>query len=93
MSPERPKKLTEFGLNLIKVGVEPWLGKIILDNLSQHLGREGVVLAALMANAGTIFCRFGTKVEKSKSNSLKLCFCHPDGDLFYSYFSLQGVGG
>lgn len=76
------KKLTESGLKLVKLGVEPRLGKMILDSLSQGLGREGLVLAALMANAGSIFCRVGTEAEKSKSDCLKLRFCHPDGDLF-----------
>ena len=53
-----------------------------MDSLSQHLGREGPVLATLMENARSIFCRFGTKVEKSKSGCLKLHFCHLDGELF-----------
>ena len=88
MWPESP----ESGLNLVKLGVEPRLGKIILDNLSKNLGREGLVLASLMQNVGSIFCRFGTEVEKSKSDCLKLHLCHLDGDLFYSSFSLQGVG-
>ena len=75
-------KLTESGLKLVKLGVEPLLGNIILDNFSQGLGREGIVLAALMENAGSIFYWVGTSAEKSKSNCLKLCFCHLDGDLF-----------
>ncbi|KAH9292074.1 hypothetical protein KI387_042739, partial [Taxus chinensis] len=75
-------KLTESGLNIVKLGVEPRLGKIILESISQGLGREGLVLAAVMANAGSIFCRVGTEGEKSKSDRLKLRFCHPDGDLF-----------
>ena len=73
------------------MGVEPRLGKIILDNLSKHLGREGLVLASLMENAGSIFCRFGTEEEKSKSDCLKLCFCHPDGDpLLFFQFTRSG---
>ena len=35
-----------------------------------------------MENVGSIFCRFGTEEEKSNSGCLKLCFCHPDGELF-----------
>ena len=54
------KKLTESGLNLVKLGVEPQLGKINLDSLTHHFGRECLVLASLMANAKSIFCRFGT---------------------------------
>ncbi|XP_057829663.2 ATP-dependent RNA helicase DEAH11, chloroplastic [Cryptomeria japonica] len=75
-------KLTELGLNIVKLGVEPRLGKIIIESFSQGLGREGLVLAAVMANASSIFCRVGTEAEKSKSDRLKLRFCHPDGDLF-----------
>eukprot|EP01018_Ginkgo_biloba_P028693 Gb_34264 [translate_table: standard] len=75
-------QLNEVGLKLVKLGVEPRLGKIILDSFSQGLGREGLVLAAVMANAGSIFCRVGTDAEKSKSDRLKVRFCHPDGDLF-----------
>ena len=76
------KKLTKSGLNLVNMGVKPRLGKIIMNNLSQHLGREGLLLVVLMENAGSIFCRFGTEAEKSKSDCLKLRFCHPNGDLF-----------
>ena len=66
---------------------------MILEILSQHLGSEGLVLAALKENTGSIFCRFGTGEQKSKSDCLNLCFYDLDGDLFYSSFSLQGVGG
>ncbi|XP_057846134.2 ATP-dependent RNA helicase DEAH12, chloroplastic [Cryptomeria japonica] len=75
-------KLTDFGWKLVKLGVEPRLGKIILDCFNQRLGREGLVLAAVMANAGSIFCRVGTEADKSKSDCLKLRFCNQYGDLF-----------
>ncbi|KAG9456429.1 hypothetical protein H6P81_000937 [Aristolochia fimbriata] len=75
-------ELTDIGRNLVKLGLEPKLGKIILDSCDYSLGREGLVLAAVMANASTIFCRVGTEEEKSRADCLKVQFCHKDGDLF-----------
>ncbi|KAK6150361.1 hypothetical protein DH2020_015293 [Rehmannia glutinosa] len=74
--------LTAEGREMVKLGIEPRLGKIILQCFRQRLGREGLVLAAVMANSSSIFCRVGTEVDKLKSDCLKVQFCHPDGDLF-----------
>ncbi|KAF3439242.1 hypothetical protein FNV43_RR17517 [Rhamnella rubrinervis] len=75
-------ELTEEGRYLVKMGVEPRLGKLILSSFNHRLSREGIVLAALMANASSIFCRVGTDEEKLKSDNLKVQFCHCSGDLF-----------
>lgn len=75
-------ELTEVGWRLVKMGIEPRLGKLILGCFDHRLGREGLVLAAVMANASSIFFRVGTDEEKLKSDSLKVKFCHQDGDLF-----------
>ncbi|KAA8545630.1 hypothetical protein F0562_020414 [Nyssa sinensis] len=75
-------ELTDDGHYLVKLGIEPRLGKIILDSFRHQLHREGVVLAAVMANASSIFCRVGTSENKLKSDCLKVRFCHRDGDLF-----------
>ena len=75
-------ELTDEGLWLVKMGIEPRLGKLILGCLNHRLGREGLVLAAVMANASSIFFRVGTDEEKLKSDCLKVKFCHQDGDLF-----------
>ncbi|KAJ6852262.1 ATP-dependent RNA helicase DEAH12, chloroplastic-like [Iris pallida] len=75
-------KLTSTGLSLVNLGIEPRLGKIILDCYGLGLKREGLVLAALMANSSSIFCRVGTDEEKYKADCLKLPFCHHGGDLF-----------
>lgn len=75
-------KLTGAGRYLVKLGVEPRLGKLIYSCYNHHYGREGLVLAAVMANASSIFCRVGTLVDKLKSDSLKVRFCHHSGDLF-----------
>eukprot|EP00257_Ricinus_communis_P018271 XP_015576939.1 ATP-dependent RNA helicase DEAH12, chloroplastic [Ricinus communis] len=75
-------ELTMDGHYLVKLGIEPRLGKIILDSCRHGLRKEGVVLAAVMANASSIFCRIGTNDDKLKSDCLKLQFCHQDGDLF-----------
>ncbi|KAG6789305.1 hypothetical protein POTOM_005397 [Populus tomentosa] len=40
---------------LVKLGIEPRLGKIILESVSYGLRKEGVVLAAAMENARSIF--------------------------------------
>ncbi|XP_065870868.1 ATP-dependent RNA helicase DEAH11, chloroplastic-like isoform X1 [Euphorbia lathyris] len=75
-------ELTADGNNLVKLGTEPRLGKIILESCRYGLRKEGVVLAAVTANASSIFCRVGTDDDKLKSDCLKVRFCHPDGDLF-----------
>ncbi|XP_058096941.1 ATP-dependent RNA helicase DEAH11, chloroplastic-like isoform X2 [Magnolia sinica] len=75
-------ELTDIGHQLVKLGIEPRLGKLILGSFDHGLGREGLVLAAVMANASSIFCRVGTDEEKSKSDCLKVQFCHRNGDLF-----------
>ncbi|KAL5198889.1 hypothetical protein ABZP36_002401 [Zizania latifolia] len=75
-------ELTDTGRHLVKLGIEPRLGKIMLDCFSFGLKKEGVVLAAVMANSSSIFCRVGTDEEKYKADRLKVPFCHPDGDLF-----------
>ncbi|KAG5574593.1 hypothetical protein H5410_054727 [Solanum commersonii] len=75
-------ELTAEGLKLVKLGIEPRLGKMILSCIDQRLGKEGVVLAAVMANSSSIFCRVGSEGDKLKSDCRKVQFCHPSGDLF-----------
>lgn len=75
-------ELTKDGLKLVRLGVEPRLGKMILQCFDHQLGKEGVVLAAVMANANSIFCRVGNEEDKLKSDCLKVQFCHHYGDLF-----------
>ncbi|GJR82704.1 ATP-dependent RNA helicase DEAH11, chloroplastic-like protein [Tanacetum coccineum] len=75
-------KLTKDGKMLVKLGIEPRLGKMILKSFENRLGREGLVLAAVMANSSSIFCRVGNEEDKQKSDCLKVQFCHKSGDLF-----------
>lgn len=75
-------QLTGEGRYLVKLGIEPRLGKLILGCKEHLLFREGIVLAAVMANASSIFCRVGNDENKQKSDCLKVQFCHPGGDLF-----------
>lgn len=75
-------ELTSVGHKLVRLGIEPRLGKIILDSFYYGLKKEGLVLAAVMANCSSIFCRVGSDSEKRKADCLKVPFCHPDGDLF-----------
>ncbi|KAI3695771.1 hypothetical protein L1987_78771 [Smallanthus sonchifolius] len=75
-------KLTKDGRMLVKLGIEPRLGKMILKCCENRLGREGLVLAAVMTNSSSIFCRVGKEEDKQKSDCLKVQFCHPGGDLF-----------
>ncbi|TKY47680.1 ATP-dependent RNA helicase DHX8/PRP22 [Spatholobus suberectus] len=75
-------ELTSEGWCLVRMGIEPRLGKLILGCFKHGLGREGIVLAAVMANASSIFCRVGNEFDKQRSDCLKVQFCHCDGDLF-----------
>ncbi|XP_048555312.1 ATP-dependent RNA helicase DEAH12, chloroplastic-like isoform X2 [Triticum urartu] len=75
-------ELTDTGRYLVKLGIEPRLGKIMLDCFDVGLRKEGVVLAAVMANSSNIFCRVGTDEEKHKADLQKVRLCHRDGDLF-----------
>ncbi|XP_019185180.1 PREDICTED: ATP-dependent RNA helicase DEAH11, chloroplastic-like [Ipomoea nil] len=75
-------ELTAEGQRIVKLGIEPRLGKMLLDCFQHELGKEGLALAAVIANYSTIFCRVGTEEEKLKSDRYKVQFCHPFGDLF-----------
>ncbi|CAH9070258.1 unnamed protein product [Cuscuta epithymum] len=75
-------QITADGRLLVKLGIEPRIGKILISCFRNRLGREGLVLAAVMTNSSSIFCRVGTEVEKLKSDCNKVQFCHPSGDLF-----------
>ncbi|XP_022775002.1 ATP-dependent RNA helicase DEAH11, chloroplastic-like [Durio zibethinus] len=75
-------ELTDDGRYLVKLGIEPRLGKLILSCFHCGLRREGLVLAAVMANATSIFCRVGNEDDKVKADCLKVKFCHRNGDLF-----------
>lgn len=74
--------VTDTGQRILKLDIEPQLAKIVLDSFSCGLRKEGLVLAALMANASNIFCRVGSEDDKHKADCLKLPFCHSNGDLF-----------
>ncbi|XP_047340224.1 ATP-dependent RNA helicase DEAH12, chloroplastic-like [Impatiens glandulifera] len=75
-------ELTGEGKKLVRLGIEPRLGKLILECFYNNLGKEGLVLAAVTANASSIFCRYGNEENKHKSDRYKVKFCHRDGDLF-----------
>ncbi|KAI4330188.1 hypothetical protein MLD38_028491 [Melastoma candidum] len=44
---------------------------MVLSCFAQCLGNEGIVLAAFLANASSIFCRVGTDEDKLKSDFIK----------------------
>ncbi|XP_006286881.2 ATP-dependent RNA helicase DEAH12, chloroplastic [Capsella rubella] len=75
-------ELTQEGHCLVKLGLEPKLGKLILSCFRYRMGKEGIVLAAVMANASSIFCRVGNLDDKMKADRLKVQFCNHNGDLF-----------
>ncbi|CAM8936323.1 unnamed protein product [Rhodiola kirilowii] len=75
-------ELTEDGRCFVKLGIEPRLGKLLMGCFHYGLQREGLVLASVMANANNIFCRVGDEENKLKADSLKVHFCHQNGDLF-----------
>ncbi|CAH8281561.1 unnamed protein product [Eruca vesicaria subsp. sativa] len=75
-------ELTQEGHCLVKLGLEPKLGKLILGCFRHRMGKEGIVLAAVMANASSIFCRVGNFEDKMKADCLKVKFCNHNGDLF-----------
>ncbi|CAL9155770.1 ATP-dependent RNA helicase DEAH11, chloroplastic-like [Musa acuminata AAA Group] len=75
-------ELTETGWYLVKLGIEPRLGKIILGCFDHGLRKEGIILATIMPNASSIFCRVGSEEDKYRADCLRVPFCHHDGDLF-----------
>ncbi|KAI8535349.1 hypothetical protein RHMOL_Rhmol10G0167400 [Rhododendron molle] len=62
------------GLKLVRLGIEPWLGKLILQCFEHRLGKEGLVLAAIMPNASSIFCKMGNEEDKLKFGHYKVSF-------------------
>ncbi|KAF5747340.1 Helicase domain-containing protein [Tripterygium wilfordii] len=75
-------ELTEDGRYMVKLGIEPRLGRLILSCAWHRLAKEGLILAAVMANSSSIFCRVGNDEDKLRADGLKVQFCHPSGDLF-----------
>ncbi|KAG2307156.1 hypothetical protein Bca52824_026904 [Brassica carinata] len=75
-------ELTQEGHCLVKLGLEPKLGKLNFGCFRHRMGKEGIVLASVMANASSIFCRVGSLDDKMKADCLKVQFCNPNGDLF-----------
>ncbi|KAL0742365.1 hypothetical protein Bca4012_083878 [Brassica carinata] len=65
-------ELTQEGHCLVKLGLEPKLGKLILGCFRHRMGKEGIVLASVMANASSIFCRVGSLDDKMKADCLKV---------------------
>ncbi|KAI8551614.1 hypothetical protein RHMOL_Rhmol06G0199500 [Rhododendron molle] len=61
-------------LKLVRLGIEPWLGKLILQCFEHRLGKEGLVLAAIMPNASSIFCKMGNEEDKLKFDHYKVSF-------------------
>lgn len=74
--------LTPLGWKLVRLGVEPRLGKILLECVNQGYGQDGLVIAALMSNSRSIFYRPGSEDLRGRADCLKMRFCHPHGDLF-----------
>ncbi|CAN0878421.1 ATP-dependent RNA helicase DEAH12, chloroplastic [Linum grandiflorum] len=74
-------ELTDEGRYFVKLGIEPRLGKLIITCFRHGLGKEGLALAAVMANASSIFCRVGSLDDKIKADCFKVQFCHQSGDL------------
>lgn len=75
-------ELTDVGRYLLKLGIAPRLGKIILDCFTCGLRKEGLVLAAVLTHSSNMFCRVGNEEEKYRADRRKLPFCHHYGDLF-----------
>ncbi|KAE8700079.1 Helicase domain-containing protein [Hibiscus syriacus] len=59
-------ELTDEGRYLVKLGIEPRLGKLMLTCFHSGLRREGLVLAAVMANASSIFAGWEVMMIKRK---------------------------
>ncbi|KAL3683209.1 hypothetical protein R1sor_001231 [Riccia sorocarpa] len=76
------RSLTRLGWSLVKLAIEPRLGKILLDSQQQGFAQDGLVIAALMSNSGTVFYRSGPEGVKERADRLKMRFCHPHGELF-----------
>ncbi|MFS7930475.1 putative Helicase-associated domain-containing protein [Helianthus anomalus] len=60
-------KLAKDCRMLVKLGIEPRLGKLILKCFENHMGREGLVLAAAMPNSSSIFGRVSKDEKKNKN--------------------------
>lgn len=52
-------ELTEDGRYLVKLGIEPRLGRLILSSTRHSLAKEVLICAAIMANSSSIFYRIG----------------------------------
>ncbi|KAI8552562.1 hypothetical protein RHMOL_Rhmol06G0276400 [Rhododendron molle] len=82
--------LTTDGLKLVRLGIEPWLGKLILQCFEHRLGKEGLVLAAIMPNASSIFCKMGNEEDKLKFGHYKVPKVGSGDDRYPTTIGLPG---
>ena len=76
----RDETITETGKWLAKLPIEPRLGSIIAKGKERCLLYESVVLSTVSGVGSFIFYRGSTDVDKKKSESQKIHFCHNSGD-------------
>jgi len=67
--------LTDVGRKLVKLPIDPTLGKVILRGIEEDIHLEGVLMATVMAVGGNMFYRAGTEEEKQQADRKKTRFC------------------
>ncbi|KAI8558664.1 hypothetical protein RHMOL_Rhmol04G0114300 [Rhododendron molle] len=85
--------LTTDGLKLVRLGIEPWLGKLKFQCFEHRLGKEVLVLVAIMPNANSIFCRVGNEEDMLQFDHYKGSGKHsmPSANIAEATTSLEAV--
>ncbi|KAI8531721.1 hypothetical protein RHMOL_Rhmol11G0157400 [Rhododendron molle] len=85
--------LTTDGLKLVRLGIEPWLGKLKFQCFEHRLGKEVLVLVAIMPNANSISCRVGNEEDMLQFDHYKGSGKHsmPSANIAEATTSLEAV--
>ena len=73
-------KLTDLGLQMSKLPLEPRLSKLVLVSNSEGDGETALVMASLCSMAGNVFFRLGSHEDCSQADQKKINFCDERGD-------------
>ena len=73
--------ITEVGQQLVKLSLEPRLGKVVLMGIDRGIPLESAIMAAVSTVGGSIFFRAGSEEEKKLSDRKKTRFCDEWGDI------------
>ena len=74
------EELTQIGIQISSLSIEPTLGRIILESFIRGCERQVTKIIALMINSNNLYLRGNNDKMKEEADYIKFDFCHSDGD-------------